>query len=322
MYNQSNEPGIFDTVLGFIFSWNLLAIIIVVIVFFGTFVMTPGKRAKIIERLGKPLNRARLPGLSVKIPLFDQVVGMVNTQLQETGADVSIQTKDKAFMTLPVKVQYRASDDPEGAVRAHYELENPEQQIVSYVLNNVKSTASGMDMVELYRNRDAIETEVQDALQDQFAKYGYIIVNVLVDEPQPSKEVRDAFNRVIASERAKEAAQNIADAKKIELVGVAKAEKESKKLQGEGMASMREAIASGMKEAMETLTGSGMSTEQALELLMDTNRLDTLGAAAAHGNMILVDMQNGNQIANTAAVVRAVQPNGTGTAPKEVSTAA
>ncbi|MGE0584047.1 MAG: SPFH domain-containing protein [Flavobacteriaceae bacterium] len=207
-------------------------------------------------------------------------------------------------MTLPVKVQYRASSEPAGAVRAHYELENPEQQITSYVLNSARQTASGMAMVDLYQNRDDIEMQVQDALQEQFAQYGYIIANVLIDEPQPSPEVRAAFNRVIASEREKEAARNIADAKRIELVGIAQAEKESKKLQGEGIAEMRDAIARGLEDAVEKLS-TVMSREQALTLLMDTNRLDTLSSAAAHGNMILVDMRNGSEFAKTVAAVRA-----------------
>jgi regulator of protease activity HflC (stomatin/prohibitin superfamily) len=104
----------------------------------------------------------------------------VNLQLQEIRADVSVKTKDNAFMTLPVKVQYRASDDLVGAVKAHYELEKPEAQISSYVLNNVRQTASGMDMVELYANRNSMENQVQTSLSERFARYGYIIENVLV----------------------------------------------------------------------------------------------------------------------------------------------
>ena len=280
---------------------GLLAITCIIIV--------PGKRAKILETFGKPHDRARLPGLSFKLPWpITHVVGTVNLQLQEIGADVSVKTKDNAFMTLPVKVQYRASSDPLGAVKAHYELEDSEQQITSYVLNNVRQTAASMDMIDLYQNRDDIENQVQAALQERFSRFGFIIENVLVDEPQPSVEVRDAFNRVIASIREKEAAENIAEAKRIELVGVARAEKESKKLQGEGIAEMREAIATGMKQAMNTLKGAGLNETQALSLLMDTNRLDTLGSAATHGNMVLVDMQSGSStLSDTITAVKVAQ---------------
>ncbi len=273
-------------------------------------IITPGKRAKVIERLGKPLKKARMAGFSLKLPWpFDRVVGVVNLQLQEVGADVSVKTADNAFMTLPVKVQYRASNDSAGAVRAFYELEDPRQQITSYVLNNARQTASGMTMNELYQNRDTIEVQVQGALQERFTQYGYTIENVLIDEPQPSIEVRDAFNRVIASEREKEAAQNIADAERIKLVGIARAEKESKKLQGEGIAEMRDAIARGLKEVIDELAGI-ISTEQALSLIMDTNRLDTLSTAAEHGNMLLVDMEGSSELAKTVAGMKAVEKLG------------
>lgn len=290
------------TILGFIIFFVFVAFLVIT-----TLVVTPGKTARIIERFGRPQEHARLPGLSFKLPWpIDICVGEIYLQLEEATADVSCKTADNAFMTLPVKVQYRADSDPAGAVRAYYELEDSERQIISYVLNNVKSTVSTMDMDDLYRNRDSIESQVQEALQERFSKYGYKIENVLIDEPQPSDEVKEAFNRVIASKREKEAAQNVADAKRIELVGVAQAEKESKKLQGEGMAEMREAIAKGMHQAMETLTSTGLSVQEALMLLMDTNRLDTLGSAATHGNMILVDMEKGrNELPTTIAAIRA-----------------
>lgn len=286
----------------------LIPMIFIFLIIIGSvIIIVPGKRAKILETFGKPHEKAMLSGLNFKFPWpISRVVGIVNLQLQEVGADVSVKTKDNAFMTLPVKVQYKASNDPVGAVKAHYELENSEQQIQSYVLNNVRQTAATMDMIDLYQNRDMIETQVQEALTDRFTKFGFMIENVLVDEPQPSPEVRNAFNRVIASKRDKEAAENIAESRRIELVGVAKAEKESKKLQGEGIAQMREAIANGMKEAMDTLGKSGLTREQSLSLLMDTNRLDTLGSAATHGNMVLVDMKSGvENLAETISAVKA-----------------
>ena len=286
------------------------AVILVLLLIWSIIVITPGKRASIIERFGRPLTNAKPSGLTFKLPWpIDIIVAQVNLQLQEISADVSVKTSDNAFMLLPVKAQYRASSDTQGSVRAYYELEDPEQQITSYVLNNVRQSASGMTMIDLYQNRDAIEARVQSSLQEQFLQYGYSIENVLIDEPQPSIEVRDAFNRVIASEREKEAAQNIADAKRIELVGIAQAESESKKLQGEGIASMREAIATGMEAAMKTLTESGLSEQEALHLLMDTNRLDTISTAASHGNLILADMADSTHFMNTIAALKAAEQN-------------
>ena len=128
---------------------------------------------------------------------------------------------------------------------------------------------------------------------------------MLVDEPQPSDEVRDSFNRVIASERLKVAAKNEADAARIKLVGVAEAESESKRLQGEGMAKMREAMAKGLEIAMKTMTEAGLSPEAAVAFLNETNRLDTISNAAAHGNMVLVDTRASAEMTGTIAAVKA-----------------
>jgi regulator of protease activity HflC (stomatin/prohibitin superfamily) len=286
---------IITVVLEFILSWKMALIIIALWFLFSAIFIVRGKTAGILETFGKPHGLARLPGLQFKLPWpFTAVRGRVNLQIQEIKADVSVKTKDNAFMTLPVKVQYRASDDPAGAVKAHYELEKPEAQITSYVLNNVRQTASGMDMVELYANRDSMESQVQTALSERFVRYGYVIENVLVDEPQPSNEVRDAFNRVIASQRLKEAATNEAAAARIKLVGVAEAE-----------AKMREAMAKGLEQAMETMKSAGLSMQEAMAFLTETNRLDTISNAAAHGNMVIVDTRSNGNLSETVAAVKA-----------------
>ncbi len=272
------------------------------------FYVVKGKTAVILETFGRPHLEAVFPGLRVKWPYpITSIVARVNLQIQEIHADVSVKTSDNAFMTLPVKVQYRASDVPSGAVKAHYELEAPEKQITSYVLNNVRQTASGMEMTDLYANRDSVEQQVQTALSEQFARFGYIIENVLVDEPQPSIEVRDAFNKVIASKRLMEAARNEAEAQRIKLVGAAQAEAESKKLQGEGMAQMREAIARGLEEAMKTMSNAGLTSAQSVQLLTDTNRIDAITSAAAHGNTIIIDAGANRDLASNVAVFDSIK---------------
>lgn len=284
-------------------------ILIVLVVWFlltGIFVVR-GKTAAILETFGKPHSKARMPGLQFKFPApITFVVARVSLQLQEIESNVSVKTKDNAFMTLPVKVQYRVNSESEGPIKAHYELERPEQQITSYVLNNVRQTASGMEMVELYANRDSMEEQVQSTLRERFAQFGYLIENVLVDEPQPSEEVREAFNRVIASHRLKEAAENEAAAARIKLVGVAEAEAQSKALQGEGMAQMREAVAKGLDNAMAIMTKAGLSSQEAMKFLTDTNRFDTISNAATHGNVIIMDTKD-STLADTVAAIKAVE---------------
>lgn len=284
----------------------LLAIFGIGSVLATTFFTVGGKTAAILETFGKPHINAKMPGLRVKLPYpITQVVAYMDLRQREIKANISVKTSDDAFVTLPVKVLFRASDQPDGAVLAHYQLENPEEQISSYILNNVRHTASGMSMADLYANRDQLEQQVAVALSARFAQFGYIIENVLVDQPQPSKDVEDAFNKVIASKRLKDAATNEADAIRIKLVGAAEAEKQSKKLQGEGMADMRKAVAAGIEEAMSTMQKAGLSPQEAMIMMNETNRLDTISNAAAHGNMVIVDTKADPAFNQTFTAVKA-----------------
>jgi len=272
-------------------SYSLLAIVLLMTII----VIVNGKTAKIIETLGKPRKKALMPGLSFKLPWpIEVVVGSVNLQLVESRIEVSVKTKDDSFVELPVTVQYRASSDPEEAVRAHYELENAENQISSYVLNTVKTTASAMTMQELYNNKDNIEKSVKNDLDVFLAEAGYSIVNVLVDEPRPDESVIEASNKVIASQRLKEAARNDAEAEKIRMIGRATADAESKKLQGKGMADMRREMAKGVSESIAAIEKSGVSPAEAIEMFNEVNRQDSIVSAAHGGNLILMDLNKNN----------------------------
>lgn len=252
-----------------------------------------GKTAKVVETFGRPNRRALLPGLNFTWPWpVQRIAGRLNLQLQEIKTNVAVKTSDNVFLQLPVAVQYRADDDAEGAVKAFYELADPREQIASFILNNVRQSAAKMTLEELFQNRDKLQEVVQEELAHRFRGYGYIIEAVLVDQPQPSDEVQASFNRVIASQRLMEAARNEAEAERIKMVKEAEAEAESKKLQGEGIANMRKAIAEGMEASFGKIRKAApkLTDNEVMSFLTDTNRLDTLSGAATHGNMIIVDM--------------------------------
>jgi antitoxin component of RelBE/YafQ-DinJ toxin-antitoxin module len=73
------------------------------------------------------------------------------------------------------------------------------------------------------------------------------------------------------------------------------------------MAEMREAIANGLKEAMDIMKNSGLTVEQAIAMLNETNRLDTITTAAAHGNLVIIDTkpEDSNDLAKTIAAMKA-----------------
>ena len=80
----------------------------------------------------------------------------------------------------------------------------------------------------MFLKKDDIAIAVKNELQDSMTEYGYNIIKTLVTDIDPDTQVKEAMNRINASEREKVAAQFEGEAQKILIVEKAKAEAESK----------------------------------------------------------------------------------------------
>lgn len=272
--------------------WSIIKTFLLIafgfVVLFLSSIITPQKTSRVIERLGK-FNRLATAGFSFKIPFVEYIAGEINLRIRELSEEIEAKSKDNAFVKIPVKVQFQVLEVK--AKESFYELSEPEQQISSYIVNVVRSTATTMTMEDIFQNKNVFEKDVETELNERFNSFGYQIVNVLVDNPLPSEEVMRSFNKVIASLREREAAQNEADAEKIRRIGKAQAESQSKKLQGEGMAAMRKAIAEGAKEATASLKEAmpELNDKEIAEFLLGITRLDAMTTVGEQGNLILMD---------------------------------
>lgn len=252
-----------------------------------TVVITRTKTVKILETFGK-YSGTRNAGISLKLPVpFQVCVKTIHLNIQEISMTLDLKTSDNLFINYPVIVQYKVTD----AFKAHYELNDSKKQIMSYISNLVRSEVGKRSFLELYAIRDELQDEVKAVLADKMNGYGFEIVDVLVNEPIPTTEVQNAYNSVTSSERQKEAAKNIAEANRIRLVEEAKAQKESKRLQGEGIADQRNAIVKGFKESTESMAQDlGISNEVAVLMILQLNKFDTIrDASAGKATVIITD---------------------------------
>lgn len=92
------------------------------------------------------------------------------------------------------------------------------------------------------------------------------------------------MNKINAAERDMVAAKHEAAALKIRMIGEAEAESESKRLQGEGTANQRRAIAEGLKDSVEMLKGVGIQPLEANNLLIATQHYDAMMAVGKSDN--------------------------------------
>ncbi|WP_299883512.1 SPFH domain-containing protein [uncultured Lacinutrix sp.] len=268
------------------------------IIFFGliilisAFFIVKQQTAAIIERFGK-FHSIRQSGLHLKIPLVDRIAGRLSLKIQQLDVIVETKTKDDVFVRLKISVQYKVIKDK--VYDAFYKLDYPHDQITSYVFDVVRAEVPKMILDDVFLKKDDIAIAVKSELNDAMMEYGYDIIKTLVTDIDPDSQVKEAMNRINASEREKIAAQFEGDAARILIVEKAKAEAESKRLQGQGIADQRREIARGLEESVEVLNKVGINSQEASALIVVTQHYDTLQSIGQETNSNLILLPNSPQ---------------------------
>ncbi|MEM9646867.1 MAG: SPFH domain-containing protein [Bacteroidota bacterium] len=272
--------------------------LLIPIIFFGliilvsSFFIVKQQTAVVVERFGR-FQSIRNSGLQMKIPLVDRIAGRLSLKIQQLDVIVETKTLDDVFVKLKVSVQYVVIRDK--VYEAFYKLEYPHDQITSYVFDVVRAEVPKMKLDDVFVKKDDIAIAVKSELQDAMLEYGYDIIKTLVTDIDPDAQVKEAMNRINASEREKIAAQFEGDAARILIVEKAKAEAESKRLQGQGIADQRREIARGLEESVEVLNKVGINSQEASALIVVTQHYDTLQSIGEETNTNLILLPNSPQ---------------------------
>lgn len=245
--------------------------------------------AAIIERFGK-FNSIRMPGLHFKIPFVDKVAGKVSMKINQLDVNVETKTKDDVFVKMKVSVQFVILK--EHIYESFYKLEDPDAQITSYVFDTVRAEVPKLKLDDVFLRKDDIAIAIKRELEDAMNTYGYGIIKALVTDIDPDAAVKDAMNRINASEREKIAAEYEGEAERIRIVAKAKAEAESKRLQGQGTADQRREIAKGLEDSVEVLNQVGINSQEASALIVITQHYDTLQSMGETNKSSLILLPN------------------------------
>ncbi len=259
------------------------------ITLFASFFTVKQESAAVVERLGKFLKVSH-SGLHLKIPFLDQISKRLNLRIQQLDVIIDTKTLDNVFVKMKVSVQYQVIRT--NVKDAYYRLENPENQITSYVFDVVRAEVPKTKLDDVFVRKDDIANAVKNELQEAMSSYGYDIIKALVTDIDPDEQVKHAMNRINAAEREKTAAEYESEAQRIRIVAVAKAEAESKKLQGQGIADQRREIAKGLEESVRMLNKVNIGSQEASSLIVVTQHYDTLQAIGANNRSNLVLLPN------------------------------
>ncbi|WBX76681.1 SPFH domain-containing protein [Tenacibaculum ovolyticum] len=271
-------------------------IFIGLIIVLTSFFTVKQQTAAIIERFGK-FQSIRQSGLHFKIPIVDKIAGKLSLKIQQLDVIIETKTLDDVFVKIKVSVQYKVVKDK--VYDSFYKLDYPHDQITSYVFDVVRAEVPKMKLDDVFVKKDDVAIAVKSELNEAMMTYGYDIIKTLVTDIDPDAQVKEAMNRINAADREKTAAQYEGDAQRILIVERAKAEAESKRLQGQGIADQRREIARGLEESVEVLNRAGINSQEASALIVITQHYDTLQSIGADTNSNLILLPNNPNAASS-----------------------
>lgn len=243
----------------------------------------------IVQRLGKFLREAG-PGLHVKLPFIDKVVGRINLRVQQLDVRIETKTEDNVFIQMVVSVQHYVL--PEKVYDAFYKLDDATRQITSFVFDVVRARVPKIKLDDVFEKKDEIADSVKSELAQVMDGFGYGILKALVTDIEPDERVRDSMNEINAAQRMRVAATEKGEADRILKVKAAEGEAQSKALQGRGIADQRQAIVAGLRDSVDEFRKSvpGTTAKDVMNLVLMTQYFDMLKeiGASSRTNAILI----------------------------------
>lgn len=267
----------------FIFILGLISI-------FQSMFFVSEKKTAIIERFGK-FYKLGYPGLNFKVPFIDSVIGELSLQGLYHNVLLETKTNDNVFVNIHCSIQYKVLE--EKAFEAYYALDNPVTQLESYVFDAIRAFAPKLTLDKLFEEKDTIANEVNQALNKDMHNFGLFITKTLITHIDPDDKVKHAMNEINAAERERIAAAHRAEAEKLVVIKAAEAQKESRILQGEGVAGQRKAIIHGLRDSLNELqsttdSNSSITEQEAINLLLVNQYYDTLKDIGSHSKSNVV----------------------------------
>lgn len=249
----------------------------------------------VIEFLGK-YRRTMSAGLNIIIPIFERMRERVTLRQQNFVVSGHYPSKDKVIVTVATNLIYVVNSTEEGIKRFVYSLENRGQSIAASIENSLRTYIAKETHEGILEKKEELAEHIKADLARQFDEWGMVIMSFQITEVTFPVLISDAMSQVVASEQLRKAAENKGEAIKIQAIKEAEAEKERKRLQGEGVALEREAIAQGLKQSLEVISqATGKTATDVMAVLTLTQYLDTIKSIGMTENskVIFVDSSAG-----------------------------
>ncbi|MFC5448675.1 SPFH domain-containing protein [Paenibacillus aestuarii] len=249
----------------------ILLIIVVVIIIAKGIRIVPQQTVAIVERLGK-FHKTLNAGINVIIPIIDSIRSRHDLRIQqEKVPSQSVITKDNVAIGVELATFFSVVDPK----LATYGIANYVQGIHNIVASALRSTIGKMELDEILSNRDRIQAELRQALDNASENWGVRIDRVEILQLEIPVDIQNSMEKQMRAEREKRA--NIlqaegekqatvlrAEAQQSAVILAAEAEKRRQILDAEAKQKAQELEASGRAEAIRLVANAERSRIEAL----------------------------------------------------------
>jgi regulator of protease activity HflC (stomatin/prohibitin superfamily) len=220
----------------------LLALLVVVLVFFsGVRVVRPTSRG-LVERLGK-YRRLATPGFNWIIPGVDRMILVNVTEVMVNAERQEIITSDKLNARVDAQVYFKVKSDEESVKASQYSVFDYQYQMVNLARTTLRNIIGTLTLKSANSERGKINSELQQTMREETTHWGIEIVRTELKEIDPPQDVQETMNKVVKAENEKVAAIDFATATETMADGARRAEikraegiKQAKILEAEGEA--------------------------------------------------------------------------------------
>ena len=244
----------------------ILLIAVVVSVLSGVKIVQPYEQA-VYMRLGKYV-RILNQGLNVVCPLVNQVVKMdLRTQVLDVPSQEVI-TKDNSPVNVDAIVYIKVTDPK----NAFFEVTDYRTATVYLAQTTLRSIIGEMELDQILSNRERINIQLRDILDESTDKWGVKIETVEIREADPAQRVKESMEEQTSAERRRRAAILEAEGKKTAAILEAEGKKKSMILEAEGkrLATILQAQGEAQKLRLTSVGASSLDSKALAVLSMET----------------------------------------------------
>jgi regulator of protease activity HflC (stomatin/prohibitin superfamily) len=290
---------------------DLAAIILVVLAF--AIILTSVKPVPqgfgwTVERFGQ-YRRTLQPGLNFIIPIAEKIGQKQN--LMEQVLDIPLQeviSSDNAQVQTDAVCFYQILEP----VKASYEVNDLVRAMQNLVMTNIRAVLGSMELDEMLSNRDRINSELLNKVDDATDPWGVKVTRVEIRDISPPRDLVESMARQMKAEREKRAQILEAEGEREAAIQVAEGQKSSEILRAEGElqsarleAQARERLAEAEAKATEVVSlAIAQGDSRAINYFVAQKYIDALGKLAESNNnkIMMIPLEAASVIGSIAGI--------------------